>query len=203
MNKKLTGKQISDFSSSSYKKNRDIENINGYVLDKNLSTSEAKVFVNKDKNKVVISNRGTNPTLNDWTNNLALLLGQYKNTKRFQNAREIQVKAKDKYPSFEFLNVGHSQSSRITKLLNDEGLTDKIVNINPASLPSDKKKENETTIRSSDDIVSTFDKFKKGDILINSKTGNPLLEHKTDIVSRLGDKIVEGSGHNSKWNWFM
>ncbi len=203
MNKKLTGKQISDFSSSSYKKNRDIENINGYVLDKNLSTSEAKVFVNKDKNKVVISNRGTNPTLNDWTNNLALLLGQYKNTKRFQNAREIQVKAKDKYPSFEFLNVGHSQSSRITKLLNDEGLTDKIVNINPASLPSDKKKENETTIRSSDDIVSTFDKFKKGDILIDSKTGNPLLEHKTDIVSRLGDKIVEGSGHNSKWNWFM
>ncbi len=202
MNKKLTGKQISDFSSSSYKKNRDIENINGYVLDKNLSTSEAKVFVNKDKNKVVISNRGTNPTLNDWTNNLALLLGQYKNTKRFQNAREIQVKAKDKYPSFEFLNVGHSQSSRITKLLNDEGLTDKIVNINPASLPSDKKKENETTIRSSDDIVSTFDKFKKGDILIDSKTGNPLLEHKTDIVSRLGDKIVEGSGHYSKWHWF-
>lgn len=202
MNKKLTGKQISDFSSSSYKKNRDIENINGYVLDKNLSTSEAKVFVNKDKNKVVISNRGTNPTLNDWTNNLALLLGQYKNTKRFQNAREIQVKAKDKYPSFEFLNVGHSQSSRITKLLNDEGLTDKIVNINPASLPSDKKKENETTIRSSDDIVSTFDKFKKGDILIDSKTGNPLLEHKTDIVSRLGDKIVEGSGHHSKWEWF-
>jgi len=203
MNKKLTGKQISDFSSSSYKKNRDIENINGYVLDKNLSTSEAKVFVNKDKNKVVISNRGTNPTLNDWTNNLALLLGQYKNTKRFQNAREIQVKAKDKYPSFEFLNVGHSQSSRITKLLNDEGLTDKIVNINPASLPSDKKKENETTIRSSDDIVSTFDKFKKGDILIDSKTGNPLLEHKTDIVSRLGNQIVEGSGHYSKWNWFM
>jgi len=202
MNKKLTGKQISDFSSSSYKKNRDIENINGYVLDKNLSTSEAKVFVNKDKNKVVISNRGTNPTLNDWTNNLALLLGQYKNTKRFQNAREIQVKAKDKYPSFEFLNVGHSQSSRITKLLNDEGLTDKIVNINPASLPSDKKKENETTIRSSDDIVSTFDKFKKGDILIDSKTGNPLLEHKTDIVSRLGNQIVEGSGHHSKWHWF-
>ncbi len=203
MDKQLTGKQISDFSSSSYKKNKDVEDINGYVLDRGLSTSEAKVFVNKDKNKVVIANRGTKPTLSDWTNNLALLLGQYKNTKRFDNARQIQVKAKDKYPSFEFLNVGHSQSARITKLLNDEGLTDKIVNINPASLPSDKKKENETTIRSSDDIVSTFDKFKKGDILIDSKTGNPLLEHKTDIVSRLGDKIVEGSGHNSKWNWFM
>lgn len=202
MDKQLTGNQISKFSSSSYKKNKDVGDINGYVLDKGLSTSEAKVFVNKDKGKVVIANRGTNPTLKDWTNNLVLLLGQYKNTKRYDNARQIQVKAKDKYPSFEFLNVGHSQSGRITKLLNEEGLTDKIVNINPASLPTDKKKENETTIRSSDDIVSTFDKFKKGDILIDSKTGNPLLEHKTDIVSRLGDEKVQGSGFHSKWHWF-
>ena len=202
MDKELTGKQISKISKSSYKKNRDVEDIDGYTLDRGLSTSEAKVFVNKDKNKVVIANRGTNPTLKDWTNNLALLLGQYKNTKRFQNARQIQVEAKDKYPSFEFLNVGHSQSAKITKLLNEENLTDKIVNINPATLPSDKKKKNETTIRSNDDIVSTFDKFKKGDIVIESKTGNPILEHKTDIVSRLGDEKVQGSGHHSKWHWF-
>jgi hypothetical protein len=168
MDKELTGKQISKISKSSYKKNRDVEDIDGYTLDRGLSTSEAKIFVNKDKNKVVIANRGTNPTLKDWTNNLALLLGQYKNT----------------------------------KLLNEEGLTDKIVNINPATLPSDKKKKNETTIRSSDDIVSTFDKFKKGDIVIESKTGNPILEHKTDIVSRLGDEKVQGSGHHSKWHWF-
>ena len=202
MDKQLTGNQISKISKSSYKKNRDVEDIDGYTLDRGLSTSEAKVFVNKDKNKVVIANRGTNPTLSDWTNNLALLLGQYKNTKRFQNARQIQVEAKDKYPSFEFLNVGHSQSAKITKLLNEENLTDKIVNINPATLPSDKKKKNEITIRSNDDIVSTFDKFKKGDIVIESKTGNPILEHKTDIVSRLGDEKVQGSGHHSKWHWF-
>jgi len=75
MDKQLTGNQISKISKSSYKKNRDVEDIDGYVLDKGLSTSEAKVFVNKDKNKVVIANRGTNPTLSDWTNNLSLLLG--------------------------------------------------------------------------------------------------------------------------------
>ena len=100
MDKELTGKQISKISKSSYKKNRDVEDIDGYTLDRGLSTSEAKIFVNKDKNKVVIANRGTNPTLKDWTNNLALLLGQYKNTKRFENARQIQVEAKDKCRSF-------------------------------------------------------------------------------------------------------
>jgi hypothetical protein len=66
----LSAKKLQHFSSSSYKKNKDIQGIGKYRLDKSLSTSEAKVFVNKDTGKVVVANRGTRPTLKDWTNNI-------------------------------------------------------------------------------------------------------------------------------------
>jgi len=190
----LSAAKIQHMSSASYKKNKDIKGIGKYRLDKSLSTSEAKVFVNTDTGKVVVSNRGTTPTLKDWTNNLSLLVGQYKNTQRYKNARDIQQKVIDKYPNYKVLNIGHSQGAAITKRLNEEGLTSEIININPAALPTDKKKDNETTIRSSGDVISMYDKPKKGDVMIKSETVNPLAEHKTTIVDRLEPKTYIGSG---------
>ena len=200
----LNAKKIQHMSSSSYKKNKDIQNIGKYRLDKSLSTSEAKIFVNTDTGKVVVANRGTSKTLSDWTNNLSLLLGQYKNTQRYKNAREIQVKVLEKYPNYKVLNIGHSQSAKITKLLNEEGLTSEIININPAALPTDKKKDNETTIRSSGDIVSMYDKKKKGDIMVKADTINPIEEHRTTIVNDIPPKTYIGLGiqHHSKFDWF-
>ena len=200
----LNAKKIQHMSSSSYKKNKDIQNIGKYRLDKSLSTSEAKIFVNTDTGKVVVANRGTSKTLSDWTNNLSLLLGQYKNTQRYKNAREIQVKVLEKYPNYKVLNIGHSQSAKITKLLNEEGLTGEIININPAALPTDKKKDNETTIRSSGDIVSMYDKKKKGDIMVKADTINPIEEHRTTIVNDIPPKTYIGLGiqHHSKFDWF-
>ena len=200
----LNAKKIQHMSSSSYKKNKDIQNIGKYRLDKSLSTSEAKIFVNTDTGKVVVANRGTSKTLSDWTNNLSLLLGQYKNTQRYKNAREIQVKVLEKYPNYKVLNIGHSQSAKITKLLNEEGLTSEIININPAALPTDKKNDNETTIRSSGDIVSMYDKKKKGDIMVKADTINPIEEHRTTIVNDIPPKTYIGLGiqHHSKFDWF-
>lgn len=190
----LNAKKIQHFTSSSYLKNKDVKNIGKYKLDKSLSTAEAKVFVNKETGKVVVANRGSKPTLKDWTNNLSLLLGQYKNTQRYKNARDIQVKVLDKYPDYKVLNVGHSQGAAITKRLNEEGLTGEIININPAALPTDRKKKNETTIRSSADIVSMYDRPKKGDVMIKSESFNPLAEHTPRIVERLDPKTYIGSG---------
>ena len=190
----LSAKKIQHMSSASYKTNKEVKNIGRYKLDKSLSTSEAKVFVNTDTGKVVVANRGTKPTLKDWTNNLSLLVGQYKNTQRYKNARDIQQKVIDKYPNYKVLNIGHSQGAAITKRLNEEGLTSEIININPAALPTDKKKDNETTIRSSGDVISMYDKPKKGDVMIKSETVNPLAEHKTTIVDRLEPKTYIGAG---------
>ena len=200
----LNAKKIQHMSSSSYKKNKDIQNIGKYRLDKSLSTSESKVFVNTDTGKVVVANRGSIKTLKDWTNNLSLLLGQYKNTQRYKNARDTQVKVLEKYPNYKVLNIGHSQSAKITKLLNEEGLTSEIININPAALPTDKKKDNETTIRSSGDIVSMYDKKKKGDIMVKADTINPFEEHRTTIVNDIPPKTYIGLGiqHHSKFDWF-
>jgi hypothetical protein len=92
----LNAKKIQHMSQSSYKKNKDIQNIGRYKIDKSLSTSESKVFVNSDSGKVVIANRGTNPTVKDWTNNLSLLLAQYGSTQRYQNAKDTQKKALSK-----------------------------------------------------------------------------------------------------------
>jgi DNA-directed RNA polymerase subunit F len=198
----LNAKKVQHFASSSYKKNKDIKGIGNYRLDNSLSTREAKVFVNKDTGKVVVANRGTTPTLKDWTNNLSLLLGQYKNTARYKNARNIQVKVLEKYPEFQVLNVGHSQGAAITKRLNEEGLTGEVININPASLPTDRKKDNETTIRSSGDIVSMYDRPKKGDIMLKAKSLNPFEEHRPTIVGELPPKTYIGKGFHSKFEWF-
>jgi hypothetical protein len=122
------------------------------------------------------------------------LTGQYKNTQRYQNARDIQKKVLDKYPDYKVLNVGHSQGAAITKRLNEEGLTSEIININPAALPTDKKRANETTVKSSGDVISMYDKPKKGDVMIKSETVNPLAEHKTTIVDRLEPKTYIGAG---------
>ena len=190
----LNAKKIAHMSQSSYKKNKDVMNIGRYKIDKSLSNSEAKVFVNSTSGKVVIANRGTNPTVKDWQNNASLLLGQYGNTQRYKNAKDLQKKALEKYPNYSFLNIGHSQSAKITKMLNDEGLTSEIININPAALPTDRKQENETTIKSKGDIVSMYDKPKEGDVMIDSQSINPIAEHKTDIVNRIDPKTYIGSG---------
>ena len=198
----LNAKKIQHMSAASYKPNKEVKNIGRYRFDKSLSTSEAKVFVNTDTGKVVVANRGTKHTLKDWTNNLSLLLGQYKNTARYKNARDIQMKVVEKYPNFKVLNIGHSQGAAITKRLNEEGLTSEIININPAALPTDKKKDNETTIRSSADIVSMYDKPKKGDIMIKADSINPFKEHRTTIVNDIPPKTYIGLGHRSKFDWF-
>ena len=189
-------------SAASYKPNKEVKNIGRYKLDKSLSTGEVKVFVNTDTGKVVVANRGTKHTLKDWTNNLSLLLGQYKNTARYKNARDIQMKVVEKYPNFKVLNIGHSQGAAITKRLNEEGLTSEIININPAALPTDKKKDNETTIRSSGDIISMYDKPKKGDVMLDAKSINPFQEHRTTIVNDIPPNTYIGLGHRSKFDWF-
>ena len=179
---------------SSYKKNKDIKDLSNHILDRQLSTKEAKVWYNPKKNQVYVANRGTNKTAKDWTNNLIATTGLYKNTQRYNNAKDLQLKVKTKYPNSKITNLGHSQSAFITKQLNEEGLTDEVINTNPATLPSDRKtKDNEYTLRSKGDLVSIFHKNDKNTTEIDNKTSNPILEHKTDIINRIPKQLI-GTG---------
>ena len=180
---------------SSYKKNKDIKDLSNHVLDRQLSTKEAKVWYNPKKNEVYVSNRGTNKTAKDWLNNLSYVVGNYSNTQRYNNAKDIQMKVKAKYPNSKVVNLGHSQGSAITKQLNKEGLTDEVINTNPATLYSDRKnKDNEYTLRSKGDLISMFHSKDKNTTEVDNKTMNPLTEHKTTIINRLPKQNI-GSGY--------
>jgi hypothetical protein len=177
--------KLKRLSQSSYMSNQDIKNLKNYKLDRSLSTNETKVWINPRKQEIFVANRGTQG-MRDWINNLSYVVGQYDNTQRYSRARDIQMKVKSKYPDFKITNIGHSQSGAITRQLNKEGLTDEIININPATLYNDSKnKENEYTIRSKGDIVSMFHQPNKNTIQVDNKTFNPLLEHKPAIIDRI------------------
>jgi len=195
----LSAKKVQHFTSSAYYDVKDVKNIGNFVLDKSLSTSEAKVFVNHTKKEVVVSNRGTKGVL-DWANNVMYVAGKYDITPRYQSAKSLQQKVLKKYPNYKVINVGHSQSGIITRKLNDSGLTDEVINVNPAALPLERKpKKNETTVKSTADVVSVFHKKGKRDIVLKDKTGNLLTEHKTNIVGRLDPKFVIGLGFTEQY----
>ncbi len=186
--------KVKILTQSSYKKNKDIKDLKNHKLDRQLSTNEVKVWFNKNKNEVYVSNRGTQPTAKDWLNNLSYVVGNYNNTQRYKNAKDIQMKVKAKYPNSKITNLGHSQGAIITKKLNKEGLTDEIINTNPATLYSDRKnKSNEHTIRSKGDLVSIFHSKDKNTKEVKDKTFNPLTEHKVDVIDRLPKQMI-GSG---------
>ena len=192
---KIRSDKLQILTQSSYKKNKDIKDLSNHILDRNLSTKEAKVWYNPKKNQVYVANRGTNKTAKDWLNNLSYVVGNYSNTQRYNNAKDIQMKVKAKYPNSKVVNLGHSQGSAITKQLNKEGLTDEVINTNPATLYSDRKnKDNEYTLRSKGDLISMFHSKDKNTTEVDNKTMNPLTEHKTTIINRLPKQNI-GSGY--------
>ena len=188
------------FIKASYDKVKDAEkNINGYILDTKLSTAEAKVYHNPTTNKTIVANRGTKG-LTDWGNNALYgadlatggLFNLYTKSDRFQNAKDTQKKAIDKYGKVE-TNIGHSQSGIITRKLNKKGLTGEVINANPATF-FDKSKKNETNIRSTFDPVSMFN---RDATTIKYNTLNPLDAHSTKFMDSLGDKYI-GKGFKNK-----
>ena len=99
-------------------KDKPSEKIGNYVLDKDLSTAEAKVYHDPATNKTIVSNRGTSG-ITDWGNNLVYALSNdlYKKTGRYKRAKDTQEKAIQKYGKVDS-NVGHSQGAIITRNLN-------------------------------------------------------------------------------------
>jgi hypothetical protein len=182
----LQSHDINDFVNASYQKNKDApQQIGEFQLDKDLSTGKAKVYHDPNTGKTVVANRGTQGTMQDWANNLAYMMGMYDKTGRYQNAVDTQKKAVEKYGKVD-TNVGHSQSGIITRKLNNLGLTDEVINVNPASL-GEKLAKNETAIRSSFDPVSMF---QSNAMKIKAKTWNPLAEHSADILKRIPNTLI-------------
>jgi hypothetical protein len=93
----------------------------GYVLDKQLSTQQNKVFVQPRSKKVLFTVAGTDPTsLRDLSTDAYLgFLGQagLQTTSRYKEAEQTLAKARQKYSGYKKVLSGHSLGSSIINAL--------------------------------------------------------------------------------------
>lgn len=200
---KLAPTEVKHFLEESYNKNAK-DQLDGYILDKSLSSDTAKVYHNPTTGQTVVAHRGTSG-LKDWANNVAYAVGAYKYTDRYKKGKKAQEGAEKKYGKENISTLGHSQSGVLARELGKD--TKEIINVNPA-YRFEKPAKNEYTIRSSSDIVSApyapiakareylFPKYsKKRDITIQSKNPADILrEHSYDILDRLPQDQMIGRG---------
>lgn len=201
-NERLKGGAVSaedtqKFIESSYKSKDEAEpNIDGFDYDKELSNDTAKVYHDKDSNKTIVVNRGTKGA-KDWVNNAKYgfdvlthnVFNTYGKSDRYKEAETTQRNAIQKYGKVDE-NIGHSQGAVITRKLNDKGLTQEVININPATY-YEKPKKNEHNYRSTFDPVSMFN---TGATTIKDYTLNPLKAHSTSFLNKLNPKYLLGKG---------
>ena len=170
------------------------EEIDGYILDKDISHSTAKVYYNAEKNEAIINHRGSQGMV-DWLYNAAYMYGgedYYKLTPRYYEAKKAQEATEKKYGSENTITIGHSSGGLLSELLGRN--SKQIITLNKAARPvffPKIKHKNQLDIRSKCDIISAGGYYDKQ---IECSSADILAEHKTDILDRIGDKMVgEGS----------
>ena len=200
--------EVKNFLQASYEKDAPM-NFDGYVLDTKLSNLYGKVYVDDESKKVVLAFRGTGMENlgTDWINNLIFLVSQpgYKLTPRYRTAVKMYQDAMKKYKGYKFELLGHSQSGIIVNNLCSNKVRN-CIPLNPA-YKNATLKNNEFIIRSKGDVVSKLTEpkklinsvlypkwSKKHMISIDDKTGNPITEHKVDILDRLNPNMIIGRG---------
>jgi len=179
--------RLKNFVESGYKKKGDVKNVNGMVLDEELSTRRNKVYVDPDTGKATHVIAGTD-NLKDWANNLLIPLGLHHHTNRYKNSEKIHKKANEKYGKDKVDLVTHSQSGNIAENLQKRNLVGgENTTLNPAILGSHNKKLK--VVKSRLDPVSLLTKTNKNDVVLKESSYNPLTEHSTAIL---------GSGINTE-----
>ena len=72
-----------------------MQELDGFILDKELSTENHSIFHNETTGEVVIAYRGTS-NLNDIKTDAHIFMGREKNTQRFKESEEVFEKTRDK-----------------------------------------------------------------------------------------------------------
>lgn len=174
--------ELKKFVDAGYKKKKDVKNIDGYVLDTELSTRRDKIYVDPKTGKAVHTISGTD-SLKDWSNNLLIPFGLHSKTNRYKNAEETQKKANAKYGKQNVSVISHSQSGNIADNLAKRDLVgDENITLNPAIIG--KPSKNVKVVKSYFDPVSYFTKTKKSDVVLKPTSINPLTEHSTKILGK-------------------
>ena len=200
--------EIKNFIQSSYVEDAP-KNLLGYVLDEELSNLYGKVYVNEELKKIILTFRGTGfeNLGSDWINNIIFAANStaYRLTPRYKTALRMYSLAMKKYKGYKFELLGHSQSGVIVNNLCSNKVQN-CISVNPAYKIANLS-NNEYIVRSEADLVSKLvvpKKFmssvfypkwsKKHMINIKDKTGNPIIEHKPNILDRLNSNMIIGRG---------
>ena len=176
-----------------------VGNVEGFILDKKISSKTAKVYVHQT-GQVVVAHTGTYNS-KDWINNGVFGIGgetAYRQTARFKSSEKVQKSAEKKYGAKNITVLGHSQAGLLAQMLGKN--SKEIITLNKATRPQEmiygsSKKNKQFDVRSQGDVVSLwrnpFQKSKQKDITIKNKTGSLLQEHSVDILGRLDkDKVI-------------
>ena len=171
------------------------ENIDGYQLDKDLTTDTNAVYYHPGEKRVVNSIRGTNGTARDWLNNGIYMLSPtlYQKTDRYKKSKDVQDKINEKYKDAKKTITTHSQSGIIGRYLARENPDAEVISLNPASswLDNAVQPANVSTIKSTTDAVSLFHKKTPRDIIIPGQSLNQYKEHDIGLLDRLDkDRMI-------------
>lgn len=187
----LSTDNINLFIKNSYDKKNPVDDINGFIKDKSLSTDEIQTYFNKLNGQVVVVFRGTEGTLTDWSNNAQYVIGNYENTDRFKRAKTLFNKIIKKYNEKNLTLVGHSQGAILSRKLGKN--VKEVINVNPASL-SEKLMPNEYNIKSKIDVVSFLLKTNDKTTTLKNTSYNPVAEHSSEILEKVPNQIIGAGG---------
>ena len=152
----------------------------GYVYDSNLSNDNEQVYYNPSQRKLLFSVTGTH-NLRDYGTDLWLAAGKLKDTKRYQEAKNILHRAKQKYHISNATLAGHSLGGLVQYIGNRN---DKVYTLDKGATIGQKIRSNEKAYRTSGDLVSVLNAnsrrmktfknpyIKTGNFIINIKNSN-------------------------------
>jgi hypothetical protein len=176
----LSKSDFADVLKASYMNQRDAANYmsdRGYNYDKDLSTMEEKVFVNRATGKPVIAERGS-VRLSDWLlEDPKILTGSLFDTRRVSNAKSLSKETEAKYGMAPTL-VGHSLGGYLAEKGARKG-SDVYTYNKGAGLPSlfSSTPKSQTDYRTTFDIPSSLSVFQSGNKNTLSGSWNPITSH--------------------------
>ena len=196
---KIAVKHLNRLLNESYKNKKNTsERVDNYELDKDLSTDKTKIYKDTLTGDIKMVNRGTSD-IKDVITDAGLLFG-YKNN-RYNEGRQILQQIKQKYPDKSIDVIGHSLGASVAEDIGKDPQIKNIITLNKPTTPLDfirksKINDKQYDIRSSKDIVSMLQPLQKdeNDIVIPSETNNLYTEHKIDVLDRLDQDRIIGTG---------
>jgi hypothetical protein len=201
---KLSIAEIKLLLKSSYSTiNNDIDK---FIINRELSTDRVKVYTLLDSNDIIVVHRGSSNFL-DWYDNLAYFQNHdLTNSSSYKIHLAQQIQILKKYPNNHIIVLGHSRGALYANQLYKDKLANQLITYNKPLNLSDiaknlisknKTDENSVNIRTSGDLPSVLTKLNQNDIVIPSKSINPIYEHNIDRFESIDQDLIIGTGLNN------